>query len=190
LFDKIPEGVDRAPSVFPFFNLIVGRRRNLMDDEQILWQGRPGQIQNLGTNLILALIALGLGLAGALLHRGFLFALPLPFLTFFWNWLDLEMTLFELTSERLRIRSGILSRRTEEIELFRVRDIAQEESLLERLYARGTLYLLTSDGSAHTVRLAAIEEVERVRELLRKAVLAQRRKFQVREVDLFDAEGS
>jgi uncharacterized membrane protein YdbT with pleckstrin-like domain len=166
------------------------KERDLMEDEQILWQGRPGQILNLGTYILFGLITVGLGLVGALFFRGLLFALPLPLLALGWTWLDLEMTHFELTSERLRIRTGILTRKMEEIELFRVRDIAQEEPLFQRLCGCGTLRLLTSDGSAHTVVLPAIAAVERVRELLRKAVLAQRRTHKVREVDFFDAEGS
>jgi uncharacterized membrane protein YdbT with pleckstrin-like domain len=91
-----------------------------------------------------------------------------------------------LTTERLRVVRGILSRSTEEIELARVRDVSYEQSLAQRALGIGTITLIGTDATAPMVMLHDIEEPEQVKELIRQAVRDQRRRQRVRQVESED----
>jgi PH (Pleckstrin Homology) domain-containing protein/zinc ribbon protein len=88
-----------------------------------------------------------------------------------------------LTTERLRVVRGILSRSTEEVELTRVRDVAYEQSLAQRALGIGTITVVGTDATAPILVLHDIEEPEQVKELIRQAVRDQRRRNRVRQVE-------
>jgi hypothetical protein len=88
-----------------------------------------------------------------------------------------------LTTERLQIVRGILSRSTEEIELTRVRDVSMEQSLAQRALGIGTITLVGTDATAPMVVLHDVEEPEQVKELIRQAVRDQRRRNRVRQIE-------
>jgi hypothetical protein len=88
-----------------------------------------------------------------------------------------------LTTERLRVIRGILSRSTEEVELTRVRDVGFEQSLAQRALGIGTVTVVGTDATSPTVVLHDVEEPEQVNELIRQAVREQRRRHRVRQVE-------
>jgi hypothetical protein len=88
-----------------------------------------------------------------------------------------------LTTERLQIVRGLLSRSTEEIELTRVRDVSVEQSLAQRALGIGTITLIGTDATAPMVTLHDVEEPEQVKELIRQTVRDQRRRNRVRQVE-------
>jgi hypothetical protein len=88
-----------------------------------------------------------------------------------------------LTTERLQIVRGILSRSTEEIELTRVRDVSYEQSLAQRALGIGTVHVIGTDVTTPMVVLHDIEEPEQVKEMIREAVRDQRRRNRVRQVE-------
>jgi uncharacterized membrane protein YdbT with pleckstrin-like domain len=100
------------------------------------------------------------------------------------RWWVTRTTVYELTTQRLRKSSGILNRKVDELELFRVKDYAMEQPFLLRLLGLGNLTLVTSDASTPTVAIKAIADVEEVREKLRHAVQAERDRKRVRELDV------
>jgi hypothetical protein len=91
---------------------------------------------------------------------------------------------WELTTERLRVVRGILSRSTEEVELTRVRDVAYEQSLAQRALGIGTITVVGTDATSPTVVLHDVAEPETVKELIRQAVRDQRRRLRVRQVEV------
>jgi uncharacterized membrane protein YdbT with pleckstrin-like domain len=95
-----------------------------------------------------------------------------------------KCTAYELTSQRLRIRTGILNKKVDELELFRVKDYSMEQPFLLRLVGLGNLTMVTSDATTPTVSIRAISGVEAVREKLRNAVQAERDRRRVRELDV------
>lgn len=99
------------------------------------------------------------------------------------NPIEVHAIRWVLTTERLRIVRGILSRATEEVELTRVRDVAYEQSLAQRALGIGTVTVVGTDATASEVVLHDIEEPERVKELIREAVRDQRRRHRVRQVE-------
>jgi hypothetical protein len=88
-----------------------------------------------------------------------------------------------LTTERLQVVRGILSRSTEEVELTRVRDVSYEQSLAQRALGIGTITVVGTDATAPMVVLHDVEEPEAIKEMIRQAVRDQRRRHRVRQVE-------
>lgn len=138
-----------------------------MSEEKTLWNGSPSQVVNLATFIVC----------------GLLFWLVVPIFIAVWRWLVVRNTTYELTTERLRMRHGVLNKELDELELYRVRDYKLEQPLLLRLFGLSNITLQTSDKSHPSVVLRAIRDGESLREQFRGAVEACRVTKRVREVD-------
>ena len=68
-------------------------------------------------------------------------------------------TQYALTSKRLRVRKGILTREGKDIPLARVTDVSFETGLLDRIVGAGTL-VVESPGEHGQVRLTEIPHVQ------------------------------
>jgi uncharacterized membrane protein YdbT with pleckstrin-like domain len=115
-------------------------------------------------------------------------ALVIPLIMWLIRWWITKCTTYELTTQRLRMRTGILNKRVDELELFRVRDYSMEQPLLLRLVGLGNLTMITSDATTPTVAMRAIPGVEAVREKLRSAVQSERDRKRVRQLDVDNVE--
>jgi uncharacterized membrane protein YdbT with pleckstrin-like domain len=163
-----------------------------MDEETIVWQGHPSQILNLHIFLLCALVAAGLiaiayvfrenlGIPGMYIVAG---AAIIPLLFAFIKWLQVKFRRYELTTERLRLRSGILSRKTDEIELYRVKDYVLHEPFMLRLWGLGDIVLTTTDDANPSVLLKAIDSAETLRDHIRKHVELRREAKRVRITEM------
>jgi uncharacterized membrane protein YdbT with pleckstrin-like domain len=152
--------------------------------ETSLWKGHSSQWIHFWYYLMCILFAAA-ALGGIPFTSG-LSALGLIVPAGLWlvRWWTNRTTVYELTTQRLRIRRGILNRRLDELELYRVKDYVLEQPLLLRFLGLGNLTLVTSDASTPTVELRAIGNAEEVRELLRNAVQTERDRKRVRELDV------
>lgn len=81
-----------------------------MSQEENVWSGTPSQVVNFGAFII----------------WGLLFFLVFPLFIILWKWLVVKNTKYEITTERLRTRHGVLSKKTDELELYRVKDYKME----------------------------------------------------------------
>ncbi|MBL8692528.1 MAG: PH domain-containing protein [Planctomycetes bacterium] len=81
---------------------------------------------------------------------------------------------YRLTSERLFLERGILSREMSEIELVRVDDVTVHQSLIERMVNVGKVTLATTDASDPGISLESIDRPLEVKETIRAAVRRQR----------------
>jgi uncharacterized membrane protein YdbT with pleckstrin-like domain len=91
---------------------------------------------------------------------------------------------YDVTSQRLRIRRGVLSRLTQELELYRVKDLTLAEPFLYRLIGLSSIHLHTSDRSNPLVVIRAVRNGDGLREQLRSCVEVQRKVHGVRELDV------
>jgi uncharacterized membrane protein YdbT with pleckstrin-like domain len=139
-----------------------------MSEEKEIWSGTPSQVINLP----------------AFILCGLLFWLVVPIFIMIWRWLVLKNTKYELTTERLKTRQGVINKKMDDLELYRVRDYKFEQPLFLRLFGLGNITIQTSDKSHPVVVIRAIRNGEQLREQMRKAVEACRVKKGVREVDL------
>ena len=138
-----------------------------MEQERSVWSGTPSQVVNLPAFILLGLI----------------FWLVIPLFVILWKWLAVKYTKYELTTERLRMRHGVLNKETDDLELYRVRDYKLVQPFWLRLFSLGNVVLQTSDRSHPVVTIKAIRDGDAMRELLRKYVEQNRVRKQVREVD-------
>ena len=60
-------------------------------------------------------------------------------------------TRYTLTDERLKITSGLLTKKIDEIELFRIKDTKVTQTFLERLVGIGTISVISSDETENVI---------------------------------------
>jgi uncharacterized membrane protein YdbT with pleckstrin-like domain len=136
--------------------------------ERPVWSGSPSQVVNLG----------------AFIGWGLLCWLVIPLFIILWRWLEVRNTRYELSTERLKIRHGVINKKMDELELYRVRDYKFDQPFFLRMFSLGNILLTTADRSNPSVTLRAIRDGESLREQIRNAVEACRVAKRVREVDL------
>jgi len=112
-------------------------------------------------------------------------ALPIVACLFpaFWYTLGLACTTYSLTTQRLHIRSGILVRTYDQVELFRVRDFLIDSPLYMVLLGLGHVRIISRDESLPLLTLIAMENSDKLVDLIREHT--QRRKDEVgmREIE-------
>jgi len=136
-------------------------------EEKEIWKGSPSQWTNFGTYLLCLL---------------FIF-LIIPIFIALWRFLVVRTWKIEITDQRLIEEKGVLSKTTEELELFRVKDIRLEQPFILRLVGLSNIVLMTSDRTQSIVRIPAIKDGKKLREKIRVAVDIRRDKKRVRETD-------
>lgn len=92
---------------------------------------------------------------------------------------------YELTNHRLRIYRGLIGRDIEEIDLVRVRDTKVKQHAGERAVNIGDVTIISHDQSNPEIVLENVSDPLEVRELIRKAYLAEqeRRGLRYRDTD-------
>ena len=158
-----------------------------MNDEQVIWKGRPSQLLNFWTFVACAALA-GLAIGGAFWILPIAIAAILPLGWAIWRFLVVRCRIYELTSQRLRLYEGVLNQEIDEIELYRVKDTTIQRPFILRLFQLADIALKTSDRSHPNVAMRAIQDGVTVREHIRKHVELIRDQKRVREVD-FDTAG-
>ena len=150
--------------------------------EETLWKGNPSPVVCAGVFAVCALVALlavplafvlrkwwnGLLLGGLVLW----FLIPLAYA--FWKWLELRCRVYEITTERVRVSQGVFTKRTDEIELYRVRDTVVLEPFFYRLLRKGNIVLNTSDVNTPMVTLECVPAAQELQDRLRQSVEACR----------------
>jgi uncharacterized membrane protein YdbT with pleckstrin-like domain len=84
-------------------------------------------------------------------------------------------TRYELTTRRLRMRSGIIARTGKDIPLSRITDVSFETGLLDRILGAGTL-VVESPGEHGQVRLTQIPRVQYLQSVLFQLVEEERQR--------------
>lgn len=160
-----------------------------MSEERTLFQGSSSQALNFGAYLLSGIVAVALVVVAVMFLPWLALGLAIPIGYAGWNWLLLRSRVYEVTTERIRVSTGILTRRTDELELYRVEDIALVEPLSLRLLGLGNIELATNDNSNPKLLLPAIKGVKQLREDLRKAVEERREKKHVRVTEFEPGPG-
>jgi uncharacterized membrane protein YdbT with pleckstrin-like domain len=160
--------------------------------ETLLWKGHTSQWVNFWYYFFCLLLIGGISVAATMfaLPTGGLsyLALLLPVLMWIVRWWLTKATVYELTTQRLKIGSGILSRQHEELELYRVKDYSMEQPFFLRILGLGNLTMVSSDASTPVLTIHAVGDVQDVREKLRAAVQAERDRKRVRELDVDNSD--
>jgi len=88
-----------------------------------------------------------------------------------------RLTTYELTTRRLRLRDGIVTRHGRDIPLIRITDVSFEKGPLDRLLGCGRL-VVESAGEHGQIVLTEIPHVERVQATLFRLVESEQRRLE------------
>ncbi len=83
---------------------------------------------------------------------------------------------YRLTTQRLFIERGILSRTIDQTELIRVDDVRLHKSFLNRMFRLGSVAVVSTDATDREIVIEGIAEPEKVAEAIRTRMRAMRRK--------------
>lgn len=103
-----------------------------------------------------------------------------------WKWFQNISAKYEITPERLVVRRGIIFKSIDEIELYRIKDVRMDFSLLNQWAGIGNICVSSSDETTRVGDLVMrhIENAQPRREELRRLVDAARQRRGVREIDM------
>jgi uncharacterized membrane protein YdbT with pleckstrin-like domain len=77
-----------------------------------------------------------------------------------------SFTKYQITDRRLIVEKGIFTKKREEIQLYRIRDIALKRNLYERMLKIGDITILSTDTSSPSYTLRNIRDSVRVADIL------------------------
>ena len=150
------------------------------------WGWLRGTLAGLGT-VLLGVAGFGVMVAKAGDWGAWpLVATGLAFLIVLVKWFEYMGAKYEVTAERLIIRRGIFFKSIDEIELYRIKDVRMNFTLLSQWAGTGTVCLTSSDETTRVGDLIMrdIEKAQPRREEFRRLVDAARRQRGVREIDM------
>lgn len=134
--------------------------------EQTIWQGHSSQVKNFWPFVSCILV------------------LPIPWAIY--RWLVVKTTTFRLTNERLITEHGILSKTSDTLELYRVRDLQVTRPFWTRLFGLENIHIITSDTSTPCVVIDCVPGSLALPDKFRVQVEATRMAKRVRTVDFED----
>ena len=134
----------------------------MISEEKQLYIGRPSQILNILSFIIWS------------------WTLFVPIIIYF----KTRFTVYEVTNQRIKLKTGILNQEIDECELYRVRDYKVVKPFFQRIFGLGRIELVTSDRSNSIINLNGIKDPENLYNLIRDNVEKIRRKTGTRELDV------
>lgn len=131
--------------------------------EETLFEGHPAPIPSIGA-LFLTIITLGLAAL--------------------YFWMKSLGTTYKVTTRRVIVERGLLGKRLEQVDAYRIKDYVVERPLGQRLLGTGNLQLLTMDSTTPRLELRGIKaDVVALYDKLRAAAESDRARRGVRIVD-------
>jgi uncharacterized membrane protein YdbT with pleckstrin-like domain len=100
-------------------------------------------------------------------------------IAYLYFWLQSLSTTYEVTTQRVRIERGILSKSKESVELFRIDHFDLLKPIGMRLLGHCHLQLRSTDTNFSTVVIMAIPDLEKLSEQLRECSLRERTRRRV-----------
>ena len=136
--------------------------------EEIVWRGTSSQWKNFWVYLLCGLFCW----------------LIVPVFFALAYYLKTRCKVFELTTQRLKITSGVFTKVTETLELYRVKDIETRQPFFSQLVGIENVQMNTSDASSPLVLIEAVPSSVGFADKLRNQVEIIRQQKRVREIDI------
>lgn len=97
------------------------------------------------------------------------------------NWCGLpwSFTIYSFDAERLFIERGVLSKKEDEVRLYRILDISLERSFIQRIFGMGTIKIDSSDKTMKCFELKNIKHPKDVKEQLSQLVEEERQRKRI-----------
>jgi membrane protein YdbS with pleckstrin-like domain len=155
--------------------------------EEPIWKGTSSQWKN-AKAYVLVVIALGVGgwLHWGSQQVGWWVFLPAAVLAVWalWRLIVIKSTTYSLTTERLITTHGILTKVTDTLELYRVRDMQVVQPLMLRMLGLQNIHVITTDSTTAELIIDYIPAKEELGDRLRKSVEDCRLAKRVRSMDV------
>ena len=100
--------------------------------------------------------------------------------------LPLSFTRYALSEDRLFCETGLLNLKSDEVLLYRVRDLQLNMSLGQRIFGVGTVCVVSSDKSIPHLDLKNVKHPREVKELIHRQVEEMKRSRQMRVGEILD----
>ncbi len=106
------------------------------------------------------------------------------------RWLQNMSAAYEITDQRLIVKRGLVMKSIDEIELYRIKDVRVDFSVINQIADIGTITITSSDRTTQNMQfvLRDIPAARERREGIRKLVDRARRQRGVRELDVDEDE--
>lgn len=102
--------------------------------------------------------------------------------------LPLSFTRYRLSEDRLFCETGFFNIKSDEVLLYRVRDLQLNMSLGQRIFGVGTVCVVSSDKSIPHLDLKNVKNPREVKELIHRNVETAKDKRRMRTTELVGAE--
>ena len=102
--------------------------------------------------------------------------------------IPLSFTRYRLSEDRLFCETGFLNVKSDEVLLYRVRDLRLTMSLGQRIFGVGTVCVVSSDKSMPHLDLKNVKDHRAVKELIHKNVESAKDKRRMRATELLGGE--
>lgn len=145
--------------------------------EKDLFVGNPAVIYSVGqlvpflVVVAAAVIALVAGADAGITAGGFVVVAGLVCLHYYTK---SRKTRYQITSQRVKMERGLLSKVQENLELFRIDHFELRKPLSMRLVGQSTLHLFTSDAEMENFRIYGVPNLESLADTLRDCQLRER----------------
>ncbi len=100
--------------------------------------------------------------------------------------MPITFTIYSLSEDRLFIKTGLFNLRTEEIILYRIRDISLRRSFGQRIFGVGTVHICSSDHTCPELDVKNVRHSEKVKEMIHEQVEKMKLERRVRVNELID----
>ena len=146
-----------------------------MSSESLICERRISTKACLGQQIAAALLGVGIAVG---MFAFFPPAAPIGLLpwgvAFIWSKLLRAGYCYRLFQDRLEIETGLVSRKIENIELFRVRDVGLQQGVLGRVLNIGDVLVHSTDTTASDLHVKAIDDPREFYQQLRELVTQSR----------------
>jgi uncharacterized membrane protein YdbT with pleckstrin-like domain len=112
------------------------------------------------------------------------FWLIIPLIYLIWNHYKIKCTRYVVTNQRIRLTTGVFSKTTSNLELYRVTDVTMTQSFTERLFGIGNVDLVTTDRTTPLFRIMGVRDHAALFETIRALAESQRDRKRQREFDI------
>jgi len=159
-------------------------------DTEVFFEGNLSHIALVGPTIgaiFLIVMAILVGVAIGAVAKGsvarsnlWLVAAGIGFIALlYWifKWLDFKNKVFRITNDRIEYEHGIVAKSVQNMDLWRIQDIALNVNFLQRMFGAGRIIILSSDKDTPVITVGPIYNARQLYDKLKKAQLeADRRR--------------
>lgn len=156
--------------------------------EEVIWEGSQSQVLNFGIFISMAIVLIVVVTLSLLFFApaAVLGLIPLAYVLI--KWLVVKNHKYKITTERIFYTTGIFSKKTEAMELYRVRDVEMYEPFWQRMFKLGNIAITSSDKTTSNFLLKAVPKPAELMNNIRKSVEKRRDVKRIRGIELLDDE--